>query len=226
MRTLSGHTRSIAVCTFSPDGQWILSASNDKTLKIWEASSGHDLYTLTGHTDGVNACDLSPDGQSIVSASRDRSLKIWDTVSGCEVRTLTGHTKGVKTCDFSPDGQWIVSASWDNTLRVWEAASGREMLCIPLLGEITAVDLHHWKATAACGDGGGNFYLLDLVGITYGPIIVTASIVRKGLFKKALTIRCPACQKEHSINDDQLGCAMICPTTDCSVQLKINPFTI
>ena len=179
------------------------------------------IRTLTGHTKKVNACAISPDGKWIVSASGDQTLKIWDAASGRELRTLSGHTSFVRACAFSPDGQWIVSASVDQTLKVWDAASGKESFCIPLLGEITAVDLHRWKPSTACGDTGGNIYLLDLVGITYTPINVTAQ-----QFGQGLVFRCPACQKEHPIEKEQLGAEMTCPTPGCGLRLKLNPFVI
>ena len=75
-------------CAVSPDGTWIVSASEDKTLKIWDAATGAERATLTGHTDVVNGCAVSPDGTWIVSASGDHTLKIWDAATGAERATL------------------------------------------------------------------------------------------------------------------------------------------
>jgi WD40 repeat protein len=179
------------------------------------------LRTLSGHTHRVTACAFSPDGDWIVSASGDETLKVWDAASGRELRTLSGHTDRVNACAFSPDGKMIVSASEDNTLKVWDAASGRARLSIPLLGSIIAVDLNHWKASVVCGDTGSNVYILDLVGVTYGPIIVT--VHQDG---QNLVFQCPACQQEHAISQEQLGSEMTCPTADCGLQLKLNTFVI
>ena len=110
----------------SPDGAWIVSASDDDTLKIWDAATGTERPTLTGHTVAVIGCAVSPDGAWIVSASRDGTLKIWDAATGAERATLTGHTGWVNGCAVSPDGAWIVSASSDRTLRIWDAATGAE----------------------------------------------------------------------------------------------------
>ncbi len=127
IRTLEGHSDSVNGCAFSPDGKQIVSASDDRTLKVWEAESGEMLRTLEGHSASVNGCAFSPDGKQIVSASEDCSLKIWDTQSGEILRTLEGHSDSVNGCAFSPDGKQIVSASDDRTLKVWETESG-EML--------------------------------------------------------------------------------------------------
>jgi WD40 repeat protein len=80
----------------APDGKRAISASWDKTLKIWDTETGTEVRTLTGHTDSVNAVAIAPDGKTAISASGDKTLKIWDTETGTEVRTLTGHTDWVK----------------------------------------------------------------------------------------------------------------------------------
>ncbi|GHO77046.1 hypothetical protein KSD_48170 [Ktedonobacter sp. SOSP1-85] len=126
LRTLRGHTSFVKGCAISPDGTWIVSASDDGTLKVWDAVTGAERYTLYGHTGPVNECAISPDGTWIVSASDDETLKVWDAVTGAERYTLHGHTSPVKGCAISPDGTWIVSASDDETLKVWDALTGAE----------------------------------------------------------------------------------------------------
>ena len=76
--TLQGHTAGVTGCAVSPDGAFIVSASWDNTLKVWDAGSGEARLTLHGHTAGVNGCAVSPDGAFIVSASDDKTLKVWD----------------------------------------------------------------------------------------------------------------------------------------------------
>src|SRR5690348_11925956 len=77
-----GHTAPVNRCAISPDGTWIVSASEDHTLKVWDSSTGDARLTLVGHTDAVNDCAISPDGTWIVSASDDKTLKIWDAFTG------------------------------------------------------------------------------------------------------------------------------------------------
>ncbi len=116
-RTLTGHKGMVFDCAISPDGAWILSASEDKTLKIWDASTGIDQMTFSGHTNSIRACAISPDGRWIVSGSLDQTLKVWDALNGKEKFTLRGHTASVTACVISPNGRWIVSASNDKTLK-------------------------------------------------------------------------------------------------------------
>jgi WD40 repeat protein len=126
LMTLSGHSGPARACAFSPDGRRILSASQDKTLKIWDAETGKELIVLTGHRLGVNDCAFSPDGTRIVSASDDMTLKIWDPRTGKELATLAGHRGKINACAFSPDGFRIVSASEDRTLGIWDVFTGRQ----------------------------------------------------------------------------------------------------
>ncbi|MGH9938894.1 MAG: hypothetical protein ACREAM_21850, partial [Blastocatellia bacterium] len=147
IRTLEGHSGNVRGCAFSPDGQLIVSASHDRTLKVWDAMTGEMLRTLEGHSSSVIGCAFSPDGQLIVSASDDRTLKVWDAMTGQMLRTLEGHSDYVRGCAFSPDGKLIVSASYDRTLKIWDAKTGEclatffadgRMYCCVVYGEMIA----------------------------------------------------------------------------------------
>jgi len=130
IRTLAGHTRSVSRCAISADGSIVVSASDDRTLKVWSAQTGEVRLTLRGHTSVVFDCAISLDGSLIVSASWDRTLKVWDACSGEELLILQGHTSGVIGCAISPDSSFIVSASGDNTLKVWDATTGEVRLTL------------------------------------------------------------------------------------------------
>jgi hypothetical protein len=125
VRNLEGHTDRVWACAVTPDGRHVVSASEDKTLKVWELARGRAVATLEGHTSLVNACAVTPDGRHVVSASDDQTLKVWELASGRAVATLEGHTSLVNACAVTPDGRHVVSASEDQTLKIWELASGR-----------------------------------------------------------------------------------------------------
>jgi len=118
---LTGHTKAVTSCCFSPDSRYIISSSYDRTLKIWNIEQGGILLkTLTGHTDTINYCSFSPDGKKIASASHDKSIILWDLASGIIEKKFIGHTAGVNLCCFSPDGKKIASTSFDRTVKIWD----------------------------------------------------------------------------------------------------------
>ena len=109
---------------FSPDGKRIVTGSEDKTVKVWDAETGQEVLALKGHTDDVSSVAFSPDGKRIVTGSEDRTVKVWDAETGQEVLALKGHTDGVRGVAFSPDGKRIVTGSGDRTVKVWDADDG------------------------------------------------------------------------------------------------------
>lgn len=90
-----------------------VSGSDDKTLKIWELSSGKCLKTLKGHSNYVFCCNFNPQSNLIVSGSFDESVRIWDVRTGKCLKTLPAHSDPVSAVHFNRDGSLIVSSSYD-----------------------------------------------------------------------------------------------------------------
>jgi hypothetical protein len=118
--TLDGHGDYVRSAAFAPDGRRIVTASADRTARIWDADTGRPVATLEGHGDWVRSAAFAPDGRRIVTASADRTARIWDADTGRPVATLDGHGDGVRSAAFAPDGRRIVTASWDGTARIWQ----------------------------------------------------------------------------------------------------------
>jgi NACHT domain- and WD repeat-containing protein len=126
--TFVGHEATVRACAFSADGRQIASASDDRTLKVWDAATGAELATLSGHQAAVTCCCFSADGQFVLSGSEDKTLRLWDTASGTEIRKFSGHKAAVIGCSFVAGGSFAVSMSRDKTIRRWELASGKEVI--------------------------------------------------------------------------------------------------
>lgn len=124
VQTLTGHAKSrsdwagVTSVALSPDGQWLVSGSEDKTIKVWELTTGTEIRTLTGHADFVNSVAISPDGKWLASVDT-YSIKLWDLSQGEEIRTLSGHSALIHSVTFSPDGQMLASGGNDQTIKLW-----------------------------------------------------------------------------------------------------------
>src|SRR5882762_3108304 len=95
VRVLEGHT-SVCLCiAFSPYGEQLVSGSDDRTVRLWNISTGALLQIMKGHSHCVQSVMYSPDGRYIASGSDDETVRIWDAISGLQVQTYAGHSDRV-----------------------------------------------------------------------------------------------------------------------------------
>ncbi|NJO39172.1 MAG: protein kinase [Cyanobacteria bacterium CRU_2_1] len=116
------HTSLINAIAISPDGRYVLSGSDDRTIKLWEVATGKCLRTFKGHRERVFAVVFSPDRQHILSASDDQSIRLWSIATGGVVRTLDGHQR-LTSIALSPNGQFVLAG--DSPVRMWDIMSGQ-----------------------------------------------------------------------------------------------------
>jgi tricorn protease-like protein len=121
---LSGHTNEVFRVCISSDGKQILTSSMDRTLRLWDASTGKTLHVFKGHTERVVGAALSADGKHVLSGSDDRTMRLWDATTGKELDKLTGHAGAVYSVAFGPKGQ-ALSGSADLTMHRWDLKTGR-----------------------------------------------------------------------------------------------------
>src|SRR5262249_13945857 len=112
----------ITAVAFRPDGRWLATAGVDRTVRVWDTTTGNLLRTMHGHPGLIAGLAFSRDGRRVVSSGgEDKMFKILDPQTAREILVLRGHTLACHCVTFSPDGRWLASASADRTIRIWDA---------------------------------------------------------------------------------------------------------
>merc|ERR1711973_733845 len=121
-KCLTGHNHFVSDVVMSSDGQFALSGSWDKTLRLWDLNAGITTRQFVGHTKDVLSVAFSADNRQIVSGSRDNTIKLWNTLGQCKYTIQDEcHSEWVSNVRFSPNTQnpIIVSCGWDKMVKVW-----------------------------------------------------------------------------------------------------------
>lgn len=164
LHPLTDHSRPVLAAAFSPDGQRLVTASVDRSIKVWDAATGKLQRSFSHHTDIVHCLSFRPrtmvDGRSVpfycASGSDDKTVRVWQPELGRMVRIVRGHEGPVFAVAYSRDGARLFSAGKEGVIRVIDADSD----------EI----LHHWPAhedwiyALALSPGGGTLASGDWTG--------------------------------------------------------------
>ncbi len=124
LQTYHGHTDGVWSVAFSTDTTFLVSSSDDQTIRIWDVATGQCLRILY-HANRVRSVALSPDGALFASGCDDHAICIWDARTGECLTTLSGHDDRVWSVAFDPTGTRLASGGTDGTVRIWDVASGQ-----------------------------------------------------------------------------------------------------
>ena len=164
LSTLKGHTETVYSVAFSPDGQWLVSASKDRTVKMVETATGKSLLTFSGMDQDVLTVAVSPDGKQIVSSGLESQLFWWNPKTGERVRRQNGHGVAVHEVCFSKDGKRVASAGADRTVRLWASDTGNVQQTINVGSIAYAVALTPDGQRVAAAGADGLVRLYDTTG--------------------------------------------------------------
>jgi WD40 repeat protein len=120
----------------------LATGNHDKSVRIWDATSGEQLFVLSGHAGTVWSVSFSPDGKRVASGGSDGAVKIWNIDPqtptpdrGQVIHNLVGHTSGVQSLRFHPDGTRLASGCAGGTVKVWDAIHGQRPLELKVLSQ-------------------------------------------------------------------------------------------
>ena len=133
-----GHTDWIRTLTFSPNGCFLATGSEDKTVRLWNLSKGHEVSFPGRHVDWVNALSFSSDSRLLASGSEDGQIKLWDAWNvftrvansevlkismDSEVSIIGRHENGISALGFSSDNCLLASGGQNGTIQLWNVPS-------------------------------------------------------------------------------------------------------
>jgi guanine nucleotide-binding protein subunit beta-2-like 1 protein len=124
LKSLTGHSHFVSDIAVSNDNFFCLSASWDKTLRLWDLRAGRTSKIFSGHTKEVHSVTFSSDQRQIISASGDRTFKLWNTLADCKYTNETNnHTDWVSCIKYSPiqKNPYFATAGWDGRLKIWQS---------------------------------------------------------------------------------------------------------
>lgn len=116
IRSMKGHTAGLNDVAWAPDSRHFATCADDKTVRLWDASTGECRKTLQGHTHHVFCVAYSPTGGLLISGGWDETIRVWDAKRGTALRTIPAHSESVTSVGFSRDGSVFASGSFDGLM--------------------------------------------------------------------------------------------------------------
>lgn len=153
-RQLKGQLKGINDVLFSPDGEFIATASDDASIRLWTPDSEF-VRNITGHSDRVVCLAFSPAGDRLASGAGDGDIRIWDVATGIEMALLHETDESIAALTFDSSGTRLFAVGWHSALDVWDAGRGTliEQIPLPASAESCVLISDESALMVGCTDG-------------------------------------------------------------------------
>lgn len=154
-----GHDGPITNLHFSSDYKYLLSSSQDSTIRIWSMKTSKEISKFEGHIGSVNSIAINSNNSEIVSGGSDYSVGWWDVERGCLIRKQRWHTGAVNSVCYNDNCEFTISGSFDSKVKIWDT---RSLSSVQVLDDakdsITAVATTRFEIVSCCVDGSLRIY--------------------------------------------------------------------
>ncbi|KPP72798.1 transcription initiation factor TFIID subunit 5-like, partial [Scleropages formosus] len=123
-KILYGHSGPVYGVSFSPDRNYLLSCSEDGTVRLWSLQTFTCLVGYKGHNYPVWDTQFSPYGYYFISGGHDRVARLWATDHYQPLRMFAGHLADITCTQFHPNSNYVATGSADRTVRLWDILNG------------------------------------------------------------------------------------------------------
>ena len=121
----TGHYEAVNTVRYSPDGSFLVTGSDDETVKLWEVSTGREIRTFTGSNRPIMTANISQDNKYLVSVCNDSSAWLWEVATGKAIKKFKTNDDFINNAIFTPDGAQVITGGSVHNAALWDIETGQ-----------------------------------------------------------------------------------------------------